>query len=117
MAMGMVAAPQCAVCGSPATRVELVAPGQVPAEWGQWKAERRQAYKKYRDQGRWRLLFEGVAAGNGWVGDAIEAARGERIETAFQEPYTYAQVHTAGGVRARLVRRQMAGNLIPDAAY
>ncbi len=96
MAMGMVAAPQCAVCGSPATRVELVAPGQVPEEWGQWKAERRQAYEKYRDQGRWRLLFEGVAAGNGWVGDAIEAARAERIETAFQEPYTYAQVHTAG---------------------
>jgi hypothetical protein len=62
MAMGMVAAPRCAACGSPATRVELVVPGQVPAEWEQWKAERRQAFEKYRDQGRWRLLFEGVAA-------------------------------------------------------
>jgi hypothetical protein len=96
MAMGIVAAPQCAACGSPATRVELVAPGQVPAEWEQWKAERRQAFEKYRDQGRWRLLFEGIAAGNGWVGDAIEAARAERIEAAFQEPYAYAQLHTAG---------------------
>jgi hypothetical protein len=65
MGMGMVAAPQCAACGSPATRVELVAPGQVPAEWERWKAERRQAFEKYRDQGRWRLLFEGVAAARG----------------------------------------------------
>jgi hypothetical protein len=76
--------------------VELVAPGQVPAEWEQWKAERREAFGKYRDSDRWRLLFEGVAAGNGWVGDAIETARAERIEAAFREPYTYAQVHTAG---------------------
>jgi hypothetical protein len=76
--MGMVAAPRCAACGSPATRVELVAP--------------RQAFEKYRDQGRWRLLFEGVAAGNGWVGDAIETAMMERIEAAFQELYAYAQV-------------------------
>jgi hypothetical protein len=51
MAMGIVAAPPYAACGSPATRVELVAPGQVPAEWEQWKAERRQAFEKYRDQG------------------------------------------------------------------
>ena len=67
MAMGMVAAPQCAVCGSPATWVAIVAPGRVPAEWEQWKAERRQAFEEHRDPGRWCLLFEGVAAGNGRV--------------------------------------------------
>ncbi len=75
----MVAAPQCAVCGSPATRVEIIAPGQLPAEWEQWTAERKQVFEEYSDPGRWYLLFEGVAAGNGWVGDAIEAARAERI--------------------------------------
>jgi len=100
MAMGMAAALQCAVCGSPATRVEIVAPGRVPAEMEQWKAERRQAFGEHRDPGSWCLLSEGVAAGNGRVGDGIEET-GELIEAAFHEaafhePYTYAQVPTAG---------------------
>jgi hypothetical protein len=59
-------------------------------------AERRQAFDEDRDPASWHLLFEGVAAGNGWTGDAIEAANAEQIEAAFQEPYRYAQVHTAG---------------------
>jgi len=95
MAMGMVAAPQCAVCGSPSTRVEIVSPG-LPAEWEQWKAERRQAFEEHRDPGRWCLRSEGVGAGNGRVGDAIEETGAEQIEAAFHERYTYAQVHTAG---------------------
>jgi len=77
MAMGMVAAPQCAVCGSPSTRVEIVSPG-LPAEWEQWKAERRQAFEEHRDPGRWCPLFEGVAAGNDRVGDAIEEGGTDR---------------------------------------
>ena len=32
-AEAMVAAPPCAECGNPSTRTELVAPGQLPAEW------------------------------------------------------------------------------------
>lgn len=35
MAKPMVVTPPCAVCGTLATRVELVAPGQLPAEWEQ----------------------------------------------------------------------------------
>jgi len=76
--------------------VEIVAPGQVPAEWELWKAGRRQAFGERRDPGRWCLLFEGVAAGNGWAGDAIEAVRAELIGVAVEEPYKYAQVHAAG---------------------
>jgi hypothetical protein len=34
MATPIVATPPCAACGTPATRVELVAPGQLPAQWG-----------------------------------------------------------------------------------
>jgi hypothetical protein len=98
MATGMVAALKCAECGSPSTRVELVAPGQMPAEWDHCSEERRQTFQRRRDRdpGKWYLLFEGVAAGNGWGGDAIEPDTAERIAEAFREPCTYAQVHTAG---------------------
>ena len=66
------------------------------AEWEQRKAERRQAFAEHRDPGRWCSPSQGVAAGNGRVGDAIEETRAEQIEAAFHEPYTYTQVHTAG---------------------
>ena len=84
----MVAAPRCAVCGSPSTRVEIAAFGRVPAEWEQWKAERRQAFEEHRDPARWCLRSEGVGAGNGRVGDAIEETGAEQIEAAFHERYT-----------------------------
>jgi hypothetical protein len=43
MAAPMVVTPPCAACGTPSVRVELVAPGQVPAEWDQWPAPCRPA--------------------------------------------------------------------------
>ena len=36
MAKAMVVTPPCAECGTPSARIELVAPGQLPAEWEQW---------------------------------------------------------------------------------
>jgi hypothetical protein len=51
------------VCGQPLGGIELVAPGQLPADWDQWDHERRDALQSRRDPGRWLLLFEGVAAG------------------------------------------------------
>jgi len=91
-----VAAPPCAMCGSPSARVELVAPRQLPAEWDQWNLRRQAAFLDGRDPDRWQLLFEGVAGGNGWVGDPIEAGRAENIAAAFRQPWSYAQIHTAG---------------------
>jgi hypothetical protein len=96
MATGMVAAPRCAVCGSASARIELVAPGQLPAEWDQWDDERRDAFQRRRDPDRWQLLFEGIAAGNGWGGDPIDVGRAERIAGAFRQPWGYAQVRAAG---------------------
>jgi hypothetical protein len=95
MAAGMVAAPPCAVCGSSAARVELVAPGEPPAEWDQWTQARRDAFQRRREPDRWHLLFEGVAAGNGG-GDPIDADRARRIADAFRQPLNHVQVRTAG---------------------
>lgn len=96
MAQSMVAEPPCRVCGRPSARVELVAPGKLPAQWDQWTPGRRKAFEQYREPGRWYLLLEGTAAGNGWRGDPVDHARAAQIAAAFCQPYTYARVHTAG---------------------
>src|SRR5215471_14006165 len=95
VAMGMVARPECPACGSPGARIELVAPGELPAEWEQWDDDRRESFGRYRDQGQWWLLFEGIAAGNG-LGDAIGADEAARIAGAFGTPHSYDRIHGAG---------------------
>jgi hypothetical protein len=95
MATGRVAAPSCAACGSPSTRIELVAPGQLPAEWEQWDGMRQGSFLLRRDPERWHLIFKGVTAYNG-DGDPIDASRAEQIAEAFRLPLSFAQVHTAG---------------------
>ena len=48
-----------------------------------------------REPGQWYLLFQGIAAGNGY-GDSIDASRAGRINQASRPPLCFAQVHTAG---------------------
>ena len=71
----LVAELRCRVCDSIAARVEVVAPGQPPAEWETWEPLRQRTVLKFRDSNEWYLLFEGVEAGNGWVGDPIDVER------------------------------------------
>jgi len=95
LARAMVAAPPCAACGAPATRIELVAPGQLPAQWEQWPSTVRHSIRRQREPGQWWFLFKGIAAYNGY-GDPIDASRAGKIAQAFQPPLSFAQVHTAG---------------------
>jgi hypothetical protein len=95
MAQAMIVTPECAACGSPATRVELVAPGQLPARWEQWPASVRDAVMRDRGPGQWYLILDGVAAGNGY-GSPVEAGEAGRIARAFRPPLRLAQVRTAG---------------------
>lgn len=62
LAEAMLAAPPCAVCGTPSARIELVAPGGLPAEWERWPGTVRDTFL-HREPGQWYLLFDGVAAG------------------------------------------------------
>jgi hypothetical protein len=91
----MVSVPRCAECGEPASRVELVAPGQLPAQFADWDSRRQASFLRNHDFGRWYLIFEGIAANNG-SGDPVNASRAEGIAAAFRPPLTYARVHTAG---------------------
>lgn len=91
----MVAEPPCATCGSPSARIDVIAPGEFPAEWERWGEEERESFGRYRDPDQWWLLFRGVAAANGG-GDAITADRAARIAEAFGTPYSYERAHGAG---------------------
>jgi hypothetical protein len=95
VARGMVAALQCAVCGSGSGRVELVAPGQLPAAWARWGDDTRAVFNEYHDAAKWRLLFEGIEAGNG-LGSDLSQTEAERIANAFEQPYNYESIHQVG---------------------
>jgi hypothetical protein len=94
MATATVVTPPCAVCGIPSARIELVAPGQLPADWDQWPRTVQDTIVRRREPGQWYLLFKGAATCNGY-GDPIDARRAGRIAQAFRPPLRFAQVHTA----------------------
>jgi hypothetical protein len=94
-AKAMLVTPPCAACGTPSARIELVAPGQYPAEWEQWPTTVQDSIVGRRKPGQWWLLFKGVAAGNGY-GDPIDPSQAEQTAQAFRPPLCFAQVHTAG---------------------
>ncbi|MGN9920262.1 hypothetical protein [Micromonospora palomenae] len=98
MLQAFVAEPRCAVCGQPASHVELVRRGAKPAGWQQWSPHQRDAFdaarQRHGDQ-QWWLLFSGIEAGNGY-GRPVDPAEAARIAAAFAEPYRYTQVRTAG---------------------
>jgi hypothetical protein len=61
----------------PGSRVELVAPGQVPAGWDQWPGTVLASILRRRQPGQWYLLLKGVVVYNGY-NDAIDASRAGR---------------------------------------
>lgn len=88
-------APPCAICGTPATRIELVPPGHEPAGWERRPDAVRAAVEQNREPGRWYLLITGPPAGKVY-GTTIDASRARRIALALRPPLRFAQVHTAG---------------------
>jgi hypothetical protein len=95
LATPILVAPPCAACGTPSSRIELVAPGCWPVEWDQWPATVRASIEQRREPGQWYLLFKGVATYNGY-GDPIDASQAGLIAQAFRPPLHFAQVHAAG---------------------
>jgi hypothetical protein len=95
MAEAMVVTPPCADCGAPATRIELVAPGQLPAQWEQWSGTVRDSLRRHRRPGQWYLILGGVAAGNGY-GNPVGFGDAGRIAQALRPPLRFNQVVTAG---------------------
>jgi hypothetical protein len=91
----MVVSPPCAACGDPATRTELVAPDQLPAQWEQWSRTVQDSFLQHRRPGEWYLILDGVATSNGH-GNPVQAGEAGRIAQAFRPPLRYDKVATAG---------------------
>jgi hypothetical protein len=97
MARPIVAATPCAVCGMPYERIELIAPGGLPAQWNEWDRSRQDMFLRlYRQPGRWHLLIDRPDDKDYDLGQPIDAARAGQITVAFEPPLSYVRVHTAG---------------------
>jgi hypothetical protein len=59
MARPMVVTPPCAVCQAPSARIELVAPGELPAGWEHWETWKRDSFLRHHEPERWLLIFTG----------------------------------------------------------
>jgi len=84
----------CAACGTPAARIEIVPPGQLPAGWDQWPATLPGRFVRRPDPGEWYVLRHGIA-GDDSYGGPMPAIRAGQMAWALRSPLGYAQVRTA----------------------
>lgn len=90
----MLIEPRCAACGRRASRIELLPPGELPADWERWPEDHRQVYLMHRKPREWYFRFESIEAANGLVGDPIPSDKASRIAAAFAEPFSYEKIRT-----------------------
>jgi hypothetical protein len=85
----------CQECARPAARVQLIPPGDEPADAPGWTPGVQGVYRQFHDPKPWRLIYNGVEAGNG-LGDDIDSGRAQVVRVAFAAPLAFTTVHTAG---------------------
>ena len=56
--------------------IELIPPGELPAEWDSWPNEHHEAFKASHNIGSWHFVFRSIEGGNG-LGDDISAEAAE----------------------------------------
>jgi len=95
LARPVIITPRCAICGIDSTRVETVAPGQMPARWDKLPGIIQDGIRQARKPGMWHLITIGPAAGS-LYGVPIDAVRAGQIAWALRPPLRFAQVHQAG---------------------
>lgn len=81
----MVLNPPCAVCGTPAALVEVLAPGEMPDGYESWQASRRESYERFQGFTTWRFRYEDPGGGNGH-GDRITPERAALLIEVFTPP-------------------------------
>lgn len=84
----MLFRPPCSVCGQPSSTIEVLAPGELPADWARWDATYQARYQQWRRAESHSLRYEGPGGSNGLIGDAIDPARAARLVAAFSAPMT-----------------------------
>ena len=76
LATPMVVTVPCAACGTPAARVEIVPPGQLPAGWDQWPATAPGQFVRRPDPGEWYVLRHGIGGDDSYGGPRSPSAPG-----------------------------------------
>ncbi|MCL2011924.1 MAG: hypothetical protein FWG75_03950 [Cystobacterineae bacterium] len=92
----MLFRPKCKICEQPSATIEVIPPHALPTEWAFWEKDQRQAFAKYRISECYQLLYDGPGGSNGWVGDAIDLERAERIVAAFSNAPSAEAIRAAG---------------------
>jgi hypothetical protein len=64
LARPVIITPRCAICGIDSTRVETIAPGQMPARWDTLPGIIQDGILQARSPGMWHLIAIGPAAGS-----------------------------------------------------
>ena len=77
MAEAIVVTPPCAACGAAAARIELVAPGQLPAGWDQWPGTVQASIVRRREPGQWYLRSKASPPATGTATPSTPAGLGE----------------------------------------
>ena len=70
MRPSLLFAPACHVCGKRAVKLEVVPPGELPQDWSEWDPELKQVFLQWHNPEKYRLIYEGICAGNG-LGDDL----------------------------------------------
>lgn len=91
----LVAVVRCSVCDEGAARVEVVPPGRLPVRSSTWPRELLELFLSNRKPDAWRIIYNGVVAGNGNLGDDADAAEAAVYREAFRAPITYERVRHA----------------------
>ena len=64
-------APVCASCGGEGSTLEVIAPGGLPERWADWTEPERRIFNEGTDSSVWRVIYAGIAGGNGLCGDLL----------------------------------------------
>jgi hypothetical protein len=78
----------CAGCGKRAALIEILAPGELPADFESRDQEARDKFLADTDPASWRLRYTGPGGGNGDRGTPITQERAEAFIEVFTEPYS-----------------------------
>jgi hypothetical protein len=87
--------PQCIVCKKTTASIEVIPPHELPQEWEEWEADRKERFLRSRNPDKFYLQYAGPGGGNGAIGDPIDPEEAQRIVDAFSQPVDAERIRKA----------------------
>lgn len=83
---GRVFEPPCEVCKNPTSRIEIVPANALPCNFNSWDIDSQRIHLEGRRLSRPVLLYSGVVAGNGLVGNEKSIEEFTKLVTVLSQP-------------------------------